>query len=93
MSNFLSKAIFFFCFSGFVFDATNNYDVSFHIGGVMLVLSGLLYSLLHLPRFQKNMEKVLIDEEIFPDLPVPEKEPAVEFDCPEENHKSKDSMA
>ena len=70
-------------FSGFVYDATGNYDISFHIGGVMLVISGLLYSLLHLPRFHSKLDKFEIDEEVFPDLPVPPKV-VVEFETKEE---------
>ena len=38
----------------------------------MLVISGLLYSLLHLPRFNRKLDKYEMDEEVFPDLPVPE---------------------
>ncbi|KAI0211223.1 Monocarboxylate transporter 9, partial [Lamellibrachia satsuma] len=39
--------------AGFVYDATNDYDDSFHVGGFMLILAGLLFSLLHLPYFRR----------------------------------------
>lgn len=59
--------------AGFVYDGTKNYDVSFHIGGAVLVLSGLLYCLLHLPVFKRHSDKLQEDDEVFPDLPVPPK--------------------
>lgn len=40
--------------AGLVFDATKDYNTSFHIGGSMLLLGGLLCCLLHLPVFSKT---------------------------------------
>ena len=40
-----------FC-AGVVYDMTKNYDLTFHVGGVLLVLTGLLFCLLHMPRFK-----------------------------------------
>ncbi len=40
--------------AGYIFDMTQNYDWSFHIGGAMFVIAGLLYCLLHLPYFTRK---------------------------------------
>ena len=40
------------CSSGAVFDATKDYNSSFHVGGVMMMTGGLLCCTLHLPRFK-----------------------------------------
>ena len=40
-----------------MYDATNDYDDSFHVGGCMLILAGLLFSLLHLPYFRRLQKK------------------------------------
>jgi len=39
--------------AGIVYDATKNYDDSFHVGGVMLIVAGVMFCLLHLPYFQR----------------------------------------
>lgn len=39
---------------GLVFDATQDYNASFHVGGSMLLMGGLLCCLLHLPTFRKQ---------------------------------------
>ena len=38
--------------AGIVYDITGNYDTAFHVGGALLFLTGLLFCLLHLPRFK-----------------------------------------
>ena len=43
--------------AGFVYDATKNYDDSFHVGGVMMILAGLLFCLLHLPYFKRVQKR------------------------------------
>lgn len=45
--------------AGFVFDATQDYNNSFHVGGAMLLLGGFLCCLLHLPVFKTDKEKDL----------------------------------
>ena len=40
-----------------MYDATNDYDDSFHVGGFTLILAGLLFCLLHLPYFQRLQKK------------------------------------
>lgn len=72
--------------AGLVFDATGDFDMSFHIGGSMLIVSGLIFCLLHLPIFSRKMKDVeapmFVDDdltyepgELEPDLPVISLEP------------------
>ena len=42
---------------GFVYDATNDYNNCFQVGGIMLLLGGLLCCILHLPYFTRRMKK------------------------------------
>ena len=57
--------------SGAVLDATKNYDLSFHVGGAMMFTSGLVFSLLHLPYFQRlswqNLQQPETIEVVFDD--------------------------
>lgn len=40
--------------AGFIYDATGNYDNSFHVAGVMFVAGGATCCLLHLPQLQRR---------------------------------------
>jgi len=41
------------CAAGIVYDETQNYDNSFHVGGAMLLAGGLLVCTLHLPQLRR----------------------------------------
>lgn len=55
-----------------VYDLTGDFNASFHVGGLMLSLAGLLCCLLHLPFFKlkgvANLEQAAIDM----DIPLPQ---------------------
>ena len=60
-----------FSISGFVFELTNNYDVSFHVGGVMFIIAGSLYCILHLPMFTARGRAMAAATEAELDVPSP----------------------
>ena len=54
-----------------VFDATQDFNASFHVGGILLFVAGLLFCTLHLPYFREqtaNRDDILDVQEI-PDFP------------------------
>ena len=48
-------------FVGALYDATGDYDISFIVGGVILVLAGLVFCLLHLSYFTRRSAGVSND--------------------------------
>jgi len=57
---------------GMVYDETQNYDNSFHVGGSMLLTGGLLLCLLHLPSLRNYSAASHTDtESISTELPLP----------------------
>ena len=62
--------------AGYVYEATGDYDMSFHIGGGVLIVTGALFCILHLPYFTKrklaNAEESAMMQVIDPNIPLPE---------------------
>ena len=55
---------------GYMFDWTGNYDAAFHLGGAVLVVSGLLFCLLHLPYFQHaNADDPVLEDQTIAEIP------------------------
>ncbi len=67
-----------FYFLGGVFESSQDYNVSFHFAGAMLITAGLLFCLLHLPMFHSKKEAEYEDPGFddvtvsLDNLPVPE---------------------
>jgi len=61
------------CVVGMVYDETQNYDNSFHVGGAMLLAGGLLLCLLHLPQMRQFAASadVTRTDSMSAELPVP----------------------
>ena len=55
-----------------VFDATGDFNASFHVGGVMLVIAGIFCFSLHLPFFQKHSVSNLQQDAIDLNFPLPD---------------------
>jgi MFS family permease len=74
--------------AGMVFDATGDYDMSFHVGGVMFIMAGLMYCILHLPHFsrkRKLMEEAAMSSNVQQVFVTPPDESTM----PEETEKLK----
>jgi hypothetical protein len=55
-----------------VYDMTLDYSASFHVGGLMLTLAGMLCCVLHLPFFQRRCISKLEQVANEMDIPLPE---------------------
>lgn len=55
-----------------IYDLTLDFNASFHVGGLMLTLAGLICCTLHLPYFQRRCTSKLEQVAMDLDIPLPE---------------------